>query len=384
MASKNSSPRRSWTSLCVLLSLLMMMPVQGFAWSRPGHNVVARIADKMLEENARQGVKNFLNLNADELWKISTWADDVRHVDFDENFQMKQFRPETSQWHFVDIPLFKFGTYDFESEYDEAKDCAPTRYGDCAIRAIVQFQDILRESAANPKANTNADLMAQLKTTKAGTREYFNALNQIEARLKGAEAIKFLVHFIGDLHQPLHTISNCYDAQCTRSDAGGNRVSVRLKWTGYAWDKNSTTPTDKMTNLHSTWDGDFVERDIQELIKNKKISPKDNSREAREEAYAEWLMKYIQTPAAEANLMDVVGWTRKTHQQAVQAYGPVVAKLKASKKYQLDDKEVIDLDDKYFDDNIENGVRRQLVLAGIRLAKVLNATLVKPQQKASQ
>jgi hypothetical protein len=381
MASKNRSLRGSLTSV-LLLSLMMMMPAQGFAWSRPGHNVVARIADKMLEENARQGVKNFLNLNADELWKISTWADDVRHVDFDESFQMKQFRPETSQWHFVDIPLFKFGTYDFESEYDEAKDCQPTRYGDCVIRAIVQFEDILRESAANPKANTNADLMAQLKTAKSGTREYFNALNQIETRLKGAEAIKFLVHFIGDLHQPLHTISNCYDAQCTRSDAGGNMVKVRLKWTGYVWDKNYSTPADKMTNLHSTWDGDFVERDIQQLINNKKISPKDNSRESREEAYAEWLMKNIQPPAAEANLMDVVGWTRKTHQQAVQAYGPVVAKLKAARKYQLDDKDVIELDDKYFDDNIENGVRRQLVLAGIRLAKVLNTTLVKPQQSA--
>jgi hypothetical protein len=384
MASKNSSTRRSLTRLLLLSLLLAMMPARGFAWSKPGHNVVARIADKMLEADARQGVKNFLNLNADELWKISTWADDVRHVDFDENFQMKQFRPETSQWHFVDIPLFKFGTYDFESEYDEAKDCQPTRYGDCAIRAIVQFEDILSQSASNPKWNTNADLMAQLKATTAGTREYFNILNQFEARLKGAEAIKFLVHFIGDLHQPLHTISNCYDAQCTRSDAGGNKVNVRLKWTGYVWDKNSSTPTDKMTNLHSTWDGDFVERDIQQLIKNKKITPKDSSRDAREEAYAEWLLKNIQPPAEEANLMDVVGWTRKTHQQAVQAYGPVVTKLKAAKKHQLDDKEVIDLDDKYFDDNIENGVRRQLVLAGMRLAKVLNTTLVKPQSPPSQ
>jgi hypothetical protein len=362
-----------------------MMPARILAWSRPGHNVVARIADRMLEENARQGVKNFLNLNTDELWKISTWADDVRHVDFDESFQMKQFRPETSQWHFVDIPLFKFGSYDFETDYDEAKDCQPTRYGDCAVRAIVQFEDILRQSAGNPKLNSNVDLMSQLKTTPAGTREYFNLLNQFEARLKGAEAIKFLVHFIGDLHQPLHTISNCYDAQCTRSDAGGNTVKVRLKWTGYAWDpKNSSTQTDKMTNLHSTWDGDFVERDIQQLIKSKKLNPKDNSRDAREEAYAEWLMKNIQTPSAEASLMDVVGWTRQTHQQAVLAYAPVVARLKAAKKYQLDEKEVIDLDDRYFDDNIENGVRRQLVLAGIRLAKVLNATLVKPQQNASQ
>jgi hypothetical protein len=95
-------------------------------------------------------------------------------------------------------------------------------------------------------------------------------------------------------------------------------------------------------------------------------------------------MKNIQPPAAEASLMDVVAWTRETHQQALRAYGPVVAKLKAAKKYQLDDKEVIELDDKYFDDNIENGVRMQLVLAGMRLARVLNATLVKPQQGAPQ
>jgi hypothetical protein len=361
-----------------------MLPARVHGWSRAGHFVVARIADRMLEANARQGVRNFLDLDTDELWKIAAWADDVRHVDFDENFQMKQFRPETSQWHFVDIPLFKFGTYNYETDYNEARDCQPTRYGDCAIRTIVQFEEILRESAANPKSNTNADLLAQLKTTKTGTREYFNLLNQFEARLKGAEAIKFLVHFIGDLHQPLHTTSNCYDARCTRSDAGGNRVNVRLKWTGYAWDRNASAPTDKMTNLHSTWDGDLIEWDIQQLIKSKKFNPKDNSREAREAAYAEWLIKSIQVPAAEANSMDVVGWAKKTHVQAVQAYAPVVARLKATKKFQLDDKEVIDLDDKYFNDNIENGVRRQLVLAGMRLARVLNATLVKPQSTAVQ
>jgi hypothetical protein len=56
--------------------------------------------------------------------------------------------------------------------------------------------------------------------------------------------------------------------------------------------------------------------------------------------------------------------------------------LKATHKYQLDDKDVIDLDDKYFNDNIENGVRRQLVLAGIRLAKVLNTMLVKPENNS--
>lgn len=384
MIAKNICLRRSLTSFALLLSLLTMMPARSLAWSRPGHHIVARIADRMLEENARQGIKNFLNLNVDELWKISAWADDVRHLDFDENFQMKQFRPETTQWHFVDIPLFKFGTYDFETDYNEARDCRETRYGDCGIRAIAQFEDILRQTALNPKLNNGADLMAQLKTAAAGSREYFSILNQMEARLKGADALKFLVHFIGDLHQPLHTIANCYDADCTRNDAGGNRVNVRLKWPGYVWDKNGAAPADKLTNLHSVWDGDLVERDIQQLIKAKKISPKDSSKDAQEEAYAEWLMKNIRPPAAEADSLDVVVWTRNTHRQALQAYGPVVARLKAAKKFQLDDKEVVDLDDKYFDDNIENGVRRQLLLAGIRLARVLNAALVKPQQGNAQ
>ncbi len=376
---KRSALHRRLTSLLVLLSLMAVLPARASAWSRPGHNVVARIAGRMLEETARRDVKNFLSLDAEELWRISTWADDVRHVDFDESFQMKQFRPETTQWHFVDIPLFKSGSFDFETDYAEARDCAVTRYGDCAIRAIQQFEEIMRQSAADPKANTDADLMAQLKATPRATRDYFNILNQIEARTKGADALRFLVHFIGDLHQPLHAISNCYNADCSDSDAGGNRVSVLLKWTGYVWDEKAGMPTEKKTNLHSTWDGDFVERDIQQLIKSGKIKPKDNSREAREAAYAEWLVQNIKPPAAEANSTDIVAWAKETHRQALEAYSPVVARLKAAKKHQLGDKDVIELDDKYFNDNVENGVRRQLVLAGLRLAKVLNQALVKPQ-----
>jgi hypothetical protein len=114
----------------------------------------------------------------------SNWADEIREQ-----------RPETRRWHFVDIPLDTLG-------YDAQRDC---EQGDCVVAQIERDRRIL----ANRKL-------------PATTR---------------AEALRFLVHFVADVHQPLHAEDN--------DDHGGNAVRVYLQG--------------QRTNLHHIWDVNVVE-----------------------------------------------------------------------------------------------------------------------------
>lgn len=88
---------------------------------------------------------------------------------------------------------------------------------------------------------TTTDLKKLLDNPASEGEHLFYALGQLTARLKkdrsDTEALKFLVHFIGDLHQPMHL--------GLESDKGGNRLE--MSWFG------------RKTNLHSVWDGSIVE-----------------------------------------------------------------------------------------------------------------------------
>lgn len=88
---------------------------------------------------------------------------------------------------------------------------------------------------------TPGDISKLLATPDAEGEHLFYALHQMQRRLKkdksDTEALKFLIHFTGDLHQPLHL--------GRLSDLGGNRIDYN--WFG------------KRTNLHATWDGLLIE-----------------------------------------------------------------------------------------------------------------------------
>ena len=88
---------------------------------------------------------------------------------------------------------------------------------------------------------TSAGLKKLMNNPKAEGEHLFFALDTLTTRLKkdknDAEALKFLVHFVGDLHQPLHL--------GRKDDKGGNKVD--MNWFG------------RKTNLHSVWDGALIE-----------------------------------------------------------------------------------------------------------------------------
>ncbi|MDX2266086.1 MAG: S1/P1 nuclease [Hyphomicrobiales bacterium] len=156
------------------------------AWGADGHSIVAEIAERRLTPEARTEVAALLGPGV-SLASISAWADAVQTV-----------RPETRGWHFVNIP------YDAEG-YDAARDCAP-KAGSCVVDAIARAEEALVNEASSHDARV--------------------------------EALQFLVHFVADVHQPLH----CID----RNDAGGSRLEV--------------TFFGQPANLHFVWDVLLIER----------------------------------------------------------------------------------------------------------------------------
>lgn len=155
------------------------------AWGPEGHAIVAEIAESRLTSAAAAQVQQLLALEGNQhLDQVSSWPDAYRVS-----------HPETGPWHFVDIPLNA-------DSYDAARDCAG---GNCVVVQIQHFAGVLGNATASP-----------------------------DDRLT---ALKFVVHFCGDIVQPLHDEDN--------GDRGGN--DVKLTYFG------------KNTNLHAVWDGGIIE-----------------------------------------------------------------------------------------------------------------------------
>jgi hypothetical protein len=179
-----------------VLVLLAVTP-NSFAWGPRGHRIAARIAQAHLTESTRLQIQALLG--SDDLAAISTWADEIR----------KQ-RPETAGWHFVDIPINASG-------FSEQMDCnrpekkhrvvAPH---DCVVDRIVLFEQILQ--------------------------------NRDAAQEDRIEALKFLVHLVADVHQPMHAIGEA---------RAGNDIHII--------EFGRTQCGDRPCNLHFLWDTDLIE-----------------------------------------------------------------------------------------------------------------------------
>lgn len=170
-----------------LVAALLLLPAPAFAWGAEGHEVVAHLAALNLTPRARQQVAALLGGEAEAGMAIAAnWADEIRDA-----------RPETSTWHFVNLEI------EGDGSYQPARDCPQ---GNCVVAQILRDQAILAGRAS---------------------------------RARKAEALKFLIHLVGDIHQPLHAGEN--------HDRGGNMVAI-------------TTRRGGATNLHHFWDDDLVAR----------------------------------------------------------------------------------------------------------------------------
>lgn len=271
---------RTLIYVVLALSLVVLFPIRTYAWGAKGHQIIARIATDRLSSKARQSVAALL-ASGESLESVSNWAD-----------QVKLQRPDTRTWHYLEISL-KY------SDYQRARDC---KKGVCIIEAIEKQRLILE----NPK--------------------YSNS--------ERADALKFLVHLIGDLHAPFHVASN-YDPY----DAGADLVKV-------------TFQNGRPTNLHEIWDNDIINTALRESRQGVAEYASQLSRRAGKSGYV-------------SSQGTVTNWALETHRLAWNAY------LSSGKDFMWNNGKVWNLDNVYYTTN-KAVVDDQLFIAGVRLAGVLN------------
>lgn len=251
----------------VVLALLAGTARPAYTWGSEGHHIIGVLSSKLLTAKTRAEVDQLLG--GKSLAEVGPLPDEWRRD-----------QPLSAGWHFVLIPRL-------ETSYDQERDCAPQRSEvgrDCAVAAIEHF----RAELANPQAP-----------------------REVRAR-----ALIFLVHLVGDIHQPLHCVGS--------EDRGGNTVRV--------------TFYDEPTSLHAIWDSGIILR--------ARLSA---------DAYAASIVAHFpQQPAADGTVVD---WVNACHALAGHAY---TSEGKLGDSYYQERRELVD---------------RQLLLAGVRLAALLNDTL---------
>ena len=250
------------------LLVALLLPVAHARWFDLGHRIVARIAELRLTPHTRDAIRDILG--GQSLADASVWADNIR-----------QYRHDADRLHYVNIPLRA-------AAYVPERDCPRGR---CIIAAIEHEKEVLADQAASPDDR--------------------------------AEALRFLVHFMGDLHQPLHVAND--------DDRGGNERKVEL--------------LGRSSNLHRVWDGGLIEAFG--------LSDQEYFDALRRE------MKSIDLPALARGT--VVEWAMEGHRIAVErVYRPIPRGGRLGRAYVDASRPVID---------------HALIAAGVRLAQVLNDAL---------
>lgn len=258
-----------------LALVLLLIPSSLYAWAREGHEIVAMIAEPRLQPDVREAVVALLE--GTTFIKAASWADKVRNQ-------------QTAPWHYVNMDIM-------ETEYDAARVCPQDQ---CVIGQIERFRHVL--------ANPDADFKKRQK------------------------ALKYLIHLVGDLHQPLHAGDN--------NDRGGNDVPV--EFIGETINPYSQQPW----NLHAVWDSGILEL---------------NDRDARH--YAARLNAWLNAqPAGAFPEGSVVDWAMESHDIARDHVYVLPEDRRLGEDYYRANVPVVD---------------QQLAKAGVRLAKLLNEALGK-------
>lgn len=268
--------------LLLLLTALVASPSEAWAWGDTGHQVIGELAARQLRPAARDEVARLLaGEPVPTLAGVANWADDRRKA---ESGWVR-----TNRWHFVN---FKGG----DCSYVPARDCPD---GNCVVGAI--------------------------------NRNFLALSDRARGDAERREALKFLVHLVGDVHQPLHSTP--------RDDHGGGDFQV-----GYHG---------KGRNLHGVWDA--------LILKKRESSAAD---------YADLLGRQPALPSDPTRRSDrpAVDW-------AVESCQVVLSGNIYPSRHVIDDR--------YLDAHRARA-ELQLRLAGSRLADMLNYALAPSTAKTSQ
>ena len=191
-------------SVALIACAMALVTEHARAWGGQGHRLVGLIAAERLTPVAKQQVAHLLD--GQSLADVSSWADTITSDQW-----------QTSVWHYLNIPPGAAG-YDRNRDCPRQPNAAPgsrgDRWRDCVVDRIGYWEQRLGDQTLD--------------------------------RADRATALKFVVHFIGDLHQPFHALG---------VGRGGNDVHVRV-----FGEANCGKDAQKLTpcNLHSVWDGRLI------------------------------------------------------------------------------------------------------------------------------
>jgi len=272
------------------------------AWGRQGHRLVARVAAKSLTPDARQKVAAILGTTTagveSSMAAASTWPDEI-----------DKKRTGTEAWHFIDVPV--------SAPFSVAGLCANH---DCVIDQIENMRDRLKMNLTGFQLKQPPD----------------------PPRRMTLQELSFLIHFVGDIHQPLHAATN--------GDRGGNCVPLLHP---LAHGGGSET-----RELHAAWDVDEVSAVLAKL--------------GSESATATTLFQRFKN-GAQVPPGTIVDWAREANDLArsdiyqklmipSHSAPPGVCATGIAK---------VDVTTVYLDGNVAD-VEQRLMRAGIRLAALLN------------
>ncbi len=243
---------------------LVLNIAESSAWGPQGHRVIGFIAESHLKPEVRQLIAEKFNINS--LADVATWADKVRKK-----------RKREGTWHYTNIEAG-------QGAYDADRDCPKKA---CVTEKINEFSRVL------------ADRSVAVKKRK--------------------DALKYLVHFVGDVHQPLH-LGN-------KKDRGGGTLHFPYKG--------------KLVSLHYLWDGGLLDWSGTSLLE---YATRLNSRLPE---VSSW------------NTSSVSDWANESRRLAL-ATAYQVDKEGLSKSYIKKSRDILNL---------------RLTQAGVRLANLLNTLL---------
>lgn len=245
------------------------LPIDLMAWGPTGHRVIAEIAQRNLSKKANRQVTKLLDNYPMAYWSV--WADNIKS---DTTDRWKH----TYIWHYVNIP------------------------GDLPKAEMEQAVNNVKQ----------ANVYSEIPRLSEIIKNKDSSINEKR------EALYFLIHLVGDLHQPMHI--------GRKEDLGGNRIKVF--WFG--------TPT----NIHAVWDANLINNERYSYTEYTAILNRLSSKEK----------KKIQNG-------EVVDWLFDTYQVTNEIYSSIQNEDKLSYNYPYKYKTTMEL---------------QLQRAGLRLAAILN------------
>ncbi len=280
---KRRSGSRAYSTL-VLFAFTFCLPAPiASAFGDDGHKIVGEIAWQELSQEAKNEIRRLLQADPDydRFYESCAWADKIKS-DGSWNWARRL--------HYVNVPKDK-------DIYDETRDCRvkescpdgiPCPGRNCVVAAIAYYHDVLKDANAS-----EPDKLI---------------------------ALKFLGHFVGDLHQPLHA--------GYAHDKGGNDVRVEF--------------FHNKTNLHSLWDSGMIRRTGKRWF--------DYARELSETITADQRQSWTGT-------LDPAAWANESHALVPAVYKGIPASGEIGQEY--------------YDTHLPD-LEKQLKRGGVRLAALLN------------